>query len=63
MQTATRSTSGASSERSPRRCVVRSTRAIEAVRFPGVAERYVDGHHLEHWIDGGETTRDNMTLL
>ncbi len=32
--------------------------------FPGCnRKRYLDGHHLEHWIDGGETTPDNMTLL
>jgi hypothetical protein len=32
--------------------------------FPGCGrKRYLDGHHLQHWIDGGETTPDNMTLL
>ena len=32
--------------------------------FPGCCrKRYVDGHHLKHWINGGETTPDNMTLL
>jgi hypothetical protein len=32
--------------------------------FPGChRKRYVDGHHLKHWIDGGETTPDNLTLL
>jgi hypothetical protein len=32
--------------------------------FPGCSrKRHVAGHHLEHWIDGGETTPDNMTLL
>jgi hypothetical protein len=32
--------------------------------FPGChRKRYVDGHHLKHWIDGGETARDNLTLL
>ncbi len=32
--------------------------------FPGCHRtRYLDGHHLEHWIHGGETTPDNMTLL
>jgi len=32
--------------------------------FPGCSrKRHVAGHHLEHWIDGGETTSDNMTLL
>jgi hypothetical protein len=32
--------------------------------FPGCRrKRYLDGHHLEHWINGGETTPGNMTLL
>jgi hypothetical protein len=32
--------------------------------FPGChRKRYLDGHHLQHWIDGGETVPDNMTLL
>jgi hypothetical protein len=32
--------------------------------FPGChRKRYLDGHHLTHWINGGETTPDNMTLL
>jgi hypothetical protein len=25
-------------------------------------KRYLDGHHLKHWINGGETNPDNMTL-
>jgi hypothetical protein len=32
--------------------------------FPGCQrKRYLDGHHLKHWINGGETSADNMTLL
>ena len=32
--------------------------------FPGChRQRYLDGHHLKHWINGGETTAGNMTLL
>jgi hypothetical protein len=32
--------------------------------FPGChRRRYLDGHHLHHWIHGGETNPDNMTLL
>jgi hypothetical protein len=32
--------------------------------FPGChRKRYLDGHHLKHWIDGGETAPYNMTLL
>jgi hypothetical protein len=32
--------------------------------FPGChRKRYLDGHHVQHWIDGGETTAGNLTLL
>jgi hypothetical protein len=32
--------------------------------FPGChRKRYCDGHHLKHWLHGGETAPDNMTLL
>jgi hypothetical protein len=32
--------------------------------FPGCQRRrYLDGHHLKHWLNGGETNPDNMTLL
>jgi hypothetical protein len=32
--------------------------------FPGChRRRYVDGHHLKHWINGGETVPANMILL
>ena len=32
--------------------------------FPGChRKRYLDGHHLTHWLSGGETSADNMTLL
>jgi hypothetical protein len=32
--------------------------------FPGCPrKRYLDGHHLEHWINGGETKPENMALL
>jgi hypothetical protein len=32
--------------------------------FPGCHRtRYLAGHHLHHWIDGGETSAQNMTLL
>jgi hypothetical protein len=31
--------------------------------FPGChRKRYLDGHHLKHWIHGGETVPANMTL-
>ena len=33
-------------------------------RFPGcTSERFVDGHHVIHWADGGETKLDNLVLL
>jgi len=33
-------------------------------RFPGCTHsRYVDGHHLHHWADGGETSLGNLVLL
>ena len=33
-------------------------------RFPGcINTRFVDGHHVEHWADGGETSLDNLVLL
>jgi hypothetical protein len=32
--------------------------------FPGCHRtRYLDGHHLKHWLHGGETNPDNMTLM
>ena len=33
-------------------------------RFPGCTHTcFVDGHHIEHWADGGETSLDNLVLL
>jgi len=33
-------------------------------RFPGCTNtRFVDGHHIKHWADGGETKLDNLVLL
>lgn len=32
--------------------------------FPGCThKRYVDGHHIEHWADGGETKLSNLVSL
>ncbi|MCO5167707.1 MAG: HNH endonuclease [Planctomycetes bacterium] len=32
--------------------------------FPGcTSRRGLDAHHIEHWIDGGETKEENLTLL
>jgi Domain of unknown function (DUF222) len=56
--------------------VGRKTRAIPAAlkralllrdrtcRFPGCDHRlFLDGHHLQHWADGGETSLSNTLLL
>ena len=33
-------------------------------RFPGCANsRYMDGHHIIHWANGGETKPDNLVCL
>jgi len=33
-------------------------------RFPGCCNsRFVDGHHIQHWSKGGETSVDNLVLL
>src|SRR5690349_3358131 len=43
-------------------------RALEArdttCRFPGCSNRrWLDGHHIHHWIDGGPTNLENTLLL
>ncbi len=43
-------------------------RALQArdkgCRFPGcTSKRYVDGHHVKHWINGGETKLSNLVTL
>jgi len=33
-------------------------------RFPGCCEtRHVDAHHIKHWVDGGETSLENLVTL
>jgi hypothetical protein len=33
-------------------------------RFPGcTSRRYTDGHHIQHWANGGPTTLNNLILL
>ena len=33
-------------------------------RFPGCTNhKFVDGHHIRHWSNGGETSLDNLVLL
>jgi len=43
-------------------------RALQArdqgCRFPGCCfKRYVDGHHVKHWADGGDTKLSNLVTL
>ncbi len=36
----------------------------QTCRFPGCTKRlYLDGHHIQHWADGGETSLDNVCAL
>jgi 5-methylcytosine-specific restriction endonuclease McrA len=32
-------------------------------RFPGCGLRFVEGHHVRHWANGGPTTLSNLALL
>lgn len=33
-------------------------------RYPGCShDRWLNGHHVKHWIDGGETSLENTLLL
>jgi len=49
--------SGASNASYRRPSSARCTPETAAAHFPAVShrKRYVDGHHLKHWIHGGET--------
>ncbi len=42
-------------------------RALQArdrsCRFPGCTARRCDAHHVEHWVDGGVTSLENLVLL
>ena len=36
----------------------------DGCRFPGCTHKhFIDGHHIRHWADGGETSLDNLVLL
>lgn len=36
----------------------------EGCRFPGCTHQYfIDGHHVKHWADGGETSLQNLVQL
>ncbi len=32
-------------------------------RFPGCGLRFCQGHHIQHWANGGETSLENVSLL
>jgi len=32
-------------------------------RFPGCGLRFTEAHHIQHWVDGGETRLGNLVLL
>ena len=53
------------SQRLPNRAQRRALMARDGGgRFPGCTERrYVEAHHVEHWIDGGPTDLANLVLL
>ena len=58
------STSVARPAASRRHCAARSPHATKAVFFPVAAhKRYVDGHHIQHWAEGGETKLSNLVTL
>ncbi len=36
----------------------------QTCRFPGCTDRrFLDGHHIQHWADGGETALDNLVIM
>jgi 5-methylcytosine-specific restriction endonuclease McrA len=35
----------------------------QVCRFPGCGLRFVQGHHIQHWAQGGPTTLANLVLL
>jgi hypothetical protein len=53
--------------RKTRRIPTAIRRALEirdrGCRFPGCELRFVEGHHVRHWGDGGTTATDNLVLL
>jgi hypothetical protein len=52
-------------QRLPNRAQRRALMARDGgCRFPGCRERrYVEAHHVVHWVDGGPTDLDNLVLL
>jgi len=36
----------------------------QGCRFPGcTSTHFIDGHHIKHWADGGETSLENLVQL
>ena len=36
----------------------------DGCRFPGCTHKhFIDGHHIKHWADGGETSMENLVQL
>ena len=35
----------------------------QGCRFPGCGSRYTQGHHIQHWAQGGPTKLSNLVLL
>src|SRR5215207_1661330 len=35
----------------------------DGYRFPGCSNRRAEAHHLHHWVDGGETSLENLVSL
>jgi hypothetical protein len=35
----------------------------QGCRFPGCGVRFGQGHHIQHWANGGPTTLSNLTML
>ena len=45
-------------------CILERVPEVWMQQFPGCCEsRYVDGHHIKHWADGGETKLGNLVTL
>ncbi|MGH7320028.1 MAG: HNH endonuclease signature motif containing protein [Candidatus Rokuibacteriota bacterium] len=57
------STSGAGHGPSRRPCGGRSVTRDRGCRFPGCGLRFCQGHHVQHWGNGGATRLDNLALL
>ena len=55
--------SGPGPGRFRRPCAARSHHRDQGCRFPGCDLRFGQGHHIQHWAQGGPTTLSNLALL